>query len=200
MGEISTEKKIKKAARKMFMQKGFSGTKTRDIAEEADINIASLHYYFRSKEKLFEIIASEAAQELSNKLDEVLEGEQSIDEIIRRFVDEFSNFLLNNPFLPLFILSEAQTNPQRANKILNVTSKLGFMAEQLEMLSQEGDIRPIEPVQLILNLSGLTTFPFIVRPVLENSGIVDEDKFQKIIETRKKMIPELILGYLKTEA
>jgi len=197
MGEISTEKKIKKAARKMFMQKGFSGTKTRDIAEEADINIASLHYYFRSKEKLFEIIASEAAQELSNKLDEVLEGEQSIDEIIRRFVDEFSNFLLNNPFLPLFILSEAQTNPKRANPILDVTSKLGFMAEQLEKLSQEGDIRPIEPVQLILNLSGLTTFPFIVRPVLENSGIVDEDKFQKIIETRKKMIPELILGYLK---
>jgi len=92
-----------------------------------------------------------------------------IDKKIHRYVDEFSNFLLKNPFLP----------------------------EQLDKLAEEEDIRPIEPVQLILNLSGLTTFPFIVRPVLENSGIVDEDKFQKIIETRKKMIPELILGYLK---
>lgn len=197
MDELNTEEKIKHAARKIFLQKGYAGTKTRDIAEEAGINIASLHYYFRSKEKLFEIVAGEAAQKLSGKIDEVLSGDLSIEEKIHLFVHEFSNFLLENPFLPLFILSEAQTNPKRANKILNVSKKLNFLALQLEELAEKGNIRPVKPVQLILNLSGLTTFPFIVRPILVNSKVIDEDDFKDIIEARKKMIPDLILGYLK---
>src|ERR1700733_4171728 len=96
--DISTEEKIKDAARKIFTKKGFLATTIRDIATEADINIASINYYFRSKEKLFEFIMDETIGRLFNKIEPVLNNENmTIDEKIEICVGYYIDNILENP-------------------------------------------------------------------------------------------------------
>lgn len=198
--EIPTEEKIIEAATKLFIQKGFDGTKTRDIAEEAGLNIASLHYYFRSKEKLFEIVASKAIQELSNKLTQVLGEDLELDEKIQKFVSVYSDFLLDNPYLPLFVLTEAQSNPERFESVMDIKTKLSTLQKQLDQLKEQGAIIDIDIRQFFITLAGLTVFPFIGRSFIQAGGIYDDQGFEEMIEERKKMVPEIMMSYLKKDS
>ena len=109
--ELSTEEKIIAAARKLFTQKGFSATKTRDIAEEAGINLALLNYYFRSKQNLFQIIIEEKFNQLFGVINPILSNNEiSLEEKIETLVTNYTNMLLGNDDLPLFVLSEIKTN------------------------------------------------------------------------------------------
>ena len=110
----SAEQKIKEAARKLFTQKGFAATRTRDIAEEAGINLALLNYYFRSKQKLFDIIMMENFRQFiggmsANFQDESLTMEERIGKVVNAYID----FLTEFPDLPLFILNEIRGNPSK---------------------------------------------------------------------------------------
>ena len=109
--ELTTEEKIIDAARKLFTQNGFSATKTRDIAEEAGINLALLNYYFRSKQNLFQIIIEEKFDQLFGVIIPILSNSEiSIEEKIETLVTNYTNLLLGNDDLPLFVLSEIKTN------------------------------------------------------------------------------------------
>ena len=111
--DISTEERIKAAARKVFHQKGFAGTRTRDIAEEAGINHAMLNYYFRSKEKLFEMVMMETMAQFFKGVNLMLNDEKtSLDEKIDLIVSNYVDLLLKEPELPTFILNEVRPNPQ----------------------------------------------------------------------------------------
>src|SRR6201985_1132550 len=112
--ETSTEEKIKEAARKLFTQKGFSATRTRDIAEEAGINLALLNYYFRSKQKLFDIIMMENFRQFIQGISfNFLEQNTTLDQKISKIVSMYIDFLPQNPALPLFVLNELRNNPQQ---------------------------------------------------------------------------------------
>ena len=103
--DISTEEKIKEAARKVFTQKGYAATRTRDIAEEAGINLALLNYYFRSKEKLFEIVILEKMQILLGKLGPALMDERtSLEQKVEQIAEHYIDALIANPDIPLFVL------------------------------------------------------------------------------------------------
>ena len=104
IADISTEEKIKEAARIVFTQKGFQGTKIRDIAAQADINLSLVNYYFRSKEKLFEIIMADTIQKLSDKIHPVLYDEQTtLIEKIGLIADHYIDYVLENPDIPFFV-------------------------------------------------------------------------------------------------
>src|SRR6202000_2667967 len=110
--ESSTEEKIKEAARKLFTQKGFSATRTRDIAEEAGINLALLNYYFRSKQKLFDLIMMENFRQFIQGISfSFLEESTPLDHKIEKIATLYIDFLSQNPDLPLFILNELRNNP-----------------------------------------------------------------------------------------
>src|SRR5579863_2005056 len=110
--ESSTEERIKEAARRLFTLKGFAATRTRDIAEEAGINLALLNYYFRSKQKLFDIIMMENFRQLTGLMTEYFLDEQlTMEERVAKMVGTYIDFLGKNPDLPLFVLSELQGNP-----------------------------------------------------------------------------------------
>src|ERR1700739_4991345 len=101
------EEKIISAARKLFTEKGFDAVKTRDIAAEAGINLALLNYYFRSKEKLFEIVMIENFERFIEQLIPVLSDEgSSIDEIVTHATARYIEMLRKNPDLPFFIMNE----------------------------------------------------------------------------------------------
>jgi len=180
--DTSTEEKIIAAARKVFTQKGYAATRTRDIAEEAGINLALLNYYFRSKEKLFQLVMAEKMQQLfSVILLTVNNDELTLDGKIEILAENYVNLLIENPDLPIFILSELRVNPEgfkdkiQAQKILQNSS----------LVRQIRETRPdIEPVHFIVSLLGMTIFPFIAKPILFS----DTSKFNALMEERKKLI------------
>jgi AcrR family transcriptional regulator len=105
--DVSTEEKIKQAARKLFTEQGFDAVKTRDIAEEAGINQALLNYYFRSKQKLFDIIMVENFQKFVEQLIPIMGNEEmSLEEILTQVTGSYIDMLKQNPDLPFFILNE----------------------------------------------------------------------------------------------
>src|SRR5258706_4583523 len=102
----TTEERILDAARKVFVRNGMSGARMQDIADEAGINKALLHYYFKNKRKLFEEIFMEAADELFPRINKIFRSEESLFVKIERFCDEYISVVLENPYLPLFVLNE----------------------------------------------------------------------------------------------
>lgn len=193
--DISTEEKIKHAARKVFMKKGYAATRTRDIAEEASINLALLNYYFRSKEKLFNQVMKEKLQQFFGVLIPIISDssttlESKIDVIVSKYIDMLSE----NPELPLFVLSEIRTEPAHLTDILpieKITGKISFI-KQLQEKNPE-----INPIHFFMNILGMTVFPFIARPAFEAISILDKKDFESMMEERKKLIPLWIKKSLK---
>ena len=190
--ESSTEEKIKEAARKLFTQKGFSATRTRDIAEEAGINLALLNYYFRSKQKLFDIIMMENFRQFIQGISfNFLEQNATLDQKITKVVSMYIDFLTQNPDLPLFILNELRNNPEQlaANIDDEVGSTRSKLFGQLKLASEEGKIGDINPFHLMANLIGLTVFPFVARPILQKVTGVTDNQFNELMQQRKQLIP-----------
>ncbi len=191
--DTSTEEKIKEAARKVFLQKGYAATRTRDIAEEAGINLALLNYYFRSKEKLFELIMSEKFRQLFSVIFPIINNDAlTLDEKIESLVENYTDLLIENPELPLFVFSEIRVNPEGFKNKLQVQKVL----KDSSLVRQIREKRPdVEPVHFITSLLGMTLFPFVARPVLF-SGYPD---FNTFVQERKTLITSWIKVIMETE-
>ena len=194
--DLSTEEKIKEAAHSVFTKKGYAATRTRDIAEEAGINLALLNYYFRSKEKLFELIMMEKAASFFGTIipilnDTTLSLEQKITEVSQKY----TALLLENPSLPLFIMSEVGMNPEQFVNKLPIGKALDS-----HFIKQLHEKRPdLHPTHFMMNLLGLTVFPFIIKPVLMTAGTFNEKAFNARIEERIAMIPKWMNAMLKSK-
>jgi AcrR family transcriptional regulator len=178
------------------MKKGYAATRTRDIAEEAGINLALLNYYFRSKEKLFEIIMLEKLEKFFGSVAPVLNNpETTLEQKITLFSNTYIDLLTENPELPLFILSEIRYNPDRFVHKLPVAR----IAESL-LLKQLHEKKPdVNPLHFLMNLLGMSVFPFIMKPVFHASGIMNEKAFSSRMMERKALIPKWINAMLKAK-
>lgn len=200
--DTSTEEKIKSAARIVFQQKGFAATRTRDIAEEAGVNLALLNYYFLSKEKLFNEIILESITQFRQKMFSVFEDESStLEQKIEMIASNHINFYSEEPELPIFLLSEVRF---AENKITFQNSsnflKDSVFIRQFNEAVSKGEITEISPIQFFINLMSLITFPFIYEPLYRASGvIVDKEQFDKLIQDRKKLIPVWIKAMLSAK-
>ncbi len=198
--EKSTEEKILSAAKKVFVTKGMSGARMQDIADEAGINKALLHYYFRSKEKLFEVIFVEAAQKLFPAINLVFESDMPLFQKIEKFCEEYITVMSENPYLPLFVLNEINQDPEIfLAKIWgkqNLPRPQKFL-EQIEKEVKKKAIKPISPLQLLMNLISMTIFPFVAKSMFQFNLHLDELQFRSIMEQRKKEIPKFIIESIK---
>lgn len=196
----TTEERILAAAKKIFIKKGLAGARMQDIADEAGINKALLHYYFRSKEKLFDVIFIEAAQKLFPKITAVLEAEAPLFEKIERFADEYITVMLENPYLPMFVLNEINKNPEAFFE--ETTRRVNFprpqkLLMQIEEEIKNGKIKPISPMQFLLNLLSLCIFPFMAKPLFQMHLSVEEYQFRAMMEQRKKDVPKFIIDSIR---
>lgn len=197
-GDESAEQKIIAAARKLFTQKGFADVKTRDIAKEAGINLALLNYYFRSKEKLFEIIMQENMKQFFTSIHQAINDEKTdlrykMELLVNRYIDMLSQ----NPELPLFVLANMRNNPKRAE--LQSKFRESHFMKQITAAMKRGEIAQINPVNIMMNIVGLTIFPFIGRPMLQSAGGVDDKQFEELMQERRKLIPKWIEATLKVK-
>jgi len=184
--DISTEEKIKEAARKVFTQKGYAATRTRDIAEEAGINLALLNYYFRSKEKLFEIVILEKMQILLGKLGPTLMDERtSLEQKVEQIAEQYIDTLIANPDIPLFVLGEIRNHPDKFANMIRTKTKIVDSA----MFKQIAERRPdIDPLHFIFNMLGLIIFPFIGKPLLQLVAGITKDHAITLMNERKQLI------------
>jgi len=200
--DISAEEKIKTAARKLFTQKGYAAVKTRDIAAEAGINLALLNYYFRSKEKLFEIVMTENMGTFVEGAAVIIHNSTtSFDEKIELLSSHYINILLKNPDVPRFVINEIQNHPEKLAKAMQ--EKLDFfnsiIIRQLMEKVQKGEMMAVHPVHFIVNLIGLCVFPFLAKPLVANVTHANEEALTAIMEERKKLIPIWIKGMYKPQ-
>ncbi|MDF0707436.1 TetR family transcriptional regulator [Muricauda sp. 334s03] len=193
---VDTEEKIKIAARKIFTQKGYAATRTRDIAEEADINLSLLNYYFRSKEKLFNIIMIEKLQEFFGVISPIItDFRLSLEEKVEKIVENYIEMILKNPDLPIFVLSEIRHNPKNFGikmGVLHLLSNSSLVVQIAEKNSK------VDPIHFLLNILGMSIFPFISKPIMMAGGLFDEEKFKSLMEERKRLIPIWIKATLET--
>ncbi len=189
---ISTEEKIKSAARIVFHQKGFAAARTRDIAEEAGINLALLNYYFRSKEKLFNIVMLETFQDFFSSIFSVFNDvDTSLEEKIEKFASNYIDLLFREPEIPLFIVNEIRNNVGELMDKINIRNSVfnSEFVKQYNKAIKEGRIRNLSFQHFMMNFMGLLIFPFIAKPLFKEINGLSDVQFNKVIEERKQLIP-----------
>jgi len=197
--DTSTEDRIKAAARKVFHQKGYAGTRTRDIAEEAGINHAMLNYYFRSKEKLFEIVMTETMAYFFQGVGTILNDEStSLEEKIERVVANYINLLLEEPELPTFMFNEVRANPEPfvANTPILKALEHSVLARQYAEAVAQGQITEPNLMHTVLNVISLVIFPFIAQPIFTALSRTDKEAYKALMLQRKTLIPQWIKAIL----
>jgi AcrR family transcriptional regulator len=203
MGEkdLNTEQKILKASRTVFTLKGFEGARMQEIADEAGINKALLHYYYRSKDKLFEEVFKEAFYTMVPRVIELLKSDKPLFDKIRFFAEKYIDIFIQNPFIPGFVLHELSQNPQR---IVELISNMGIepqiFLQQIQTEIEKGTIKPIDPRNLLTNLLAMCIFPFVAKPILKNIMFTNDDQaFALFVEDRKEAVPEFIINAIRNE-
>jgi AcrR family transcriptional regulator len=195
----STEEKILAAARKIFLNKGMDGARMQDIADEAGINKALLHYYFRSKDKLFEQIFLEVASSMLPRIFSIFQSDDTLFTKIEKFCDTYITQEIKTPYVPIFILNEVNRQPQAfLKKVLgNTRPPVEKLLQQIEQETKAGIIKPIDPLQLLLNTLSLCIFPFLASPMIQLLTGMEAKNFRALMEERKKLVPQLIIESIK---
>ena len=194
------EGKILAAARKVFTTKGMAGARMQDIADEAGINKALLHYYFRDKDKLFETIFMGEAHKFFPKINAIFQSDDPLFEKIEKFVHEYIDEMQANPYLPWFVINEINRDPDRfMQSVLGNENrpKPAKFLEQIEKEIKKGTIKRISPIHLLMNLLSMTIFPFVARPMIIRNLRMSDTQFKEAMEQRKKEIPKFIIDAIK---
>ncbi len=199
MQDPSTEQKILEAAISIFQKKGMAGTRMQEIADEAKINKAMLHYYFRSKQRLFEAVFMQAFQQLAPHVNEIFNADATVFEKVESFVDKYISFVLVNPYIPSFLIQEINNNPKFAQTFFSAhgVPDPSQFEQQIAEEIQQGILKPIDPKQFLLNLFSLTAFSFAANGLVKGLLNIDNETFMMMMEERKKLIPELIINSIK---
>lgn len=198
-----TEEKIFDAANIVFQEKGMDGARMQDIANRAGINKALLHYYFRTKDLLFEAVFQKVAGRLFNKFAPVFQEDLSLEEKIRFFYREHITFMKDNPRLPAFLLNEINRHPERIRKMMKNVDFMKLwetLERQHKKELEEYNINFESVPQIMVSIASLSVFPFAARGILEgifeNLGI----DFDTYIEERKEFAADFVLGALKNRS
>ncbi len=198
--DINTEEKIIEAAKKVFVRYGMAGARMQRIADEADINKALLHYYFRSKEKLFSIVFQKIVKGAIPQIIKVFKTDAPLFDKIRIFVREYLEFIGKNPYIPMFIMHELSSRPEHLKELLSgVKTDNHFVIESIQKEVDKGTIRSIEPVHLIVNVISLCIFPVVAKPMITNI-FMSEDQgkaYAQFLEERKELVGDFVINSIK---
>jgi len=196
----NTEEKIFESATEVFLEKGLDGTRMQDIADRAGINKSLLHYYYRSKERLFNAVFEKTAKKVFARFAPVFNESLSIEDKIRFFFNEHIAFLQKNPRLPLFLLNEINRNPARIRKFLkdvNVTALWTMLYTHHRDDLIRYRITEESIPQIMTTIVSMSIFPFIARGILETLFGKLELKFGDFLEERKRFAAEFVIAALK---
>ena len=202
-----TEQRILDAAHAVFLRRGTAGARMQEIAKEAEVNSALLHYYFRSKERLAEAVFQRAAMQLMPAVIRILGSEAELEAKVEQVVDVELRQLQETPYLPGYILSELTHHPERARQLLSTMTGLTpadigahvfkVLGAQINRRVKAGRMHPIAPEQFAINLLALCVFPFAARPMVMALAGLDQAGFNHFIERRRRELAPFFLRALR---
>ncbi len=196
-----TKNTILSAAKDVFTQKGFEGARMQEIADKAGINKGLLHYYFKSKNALFNAVFFEIFDAVSPELNDIFRSQETdVLTKISLFVDRYMDLLLQNPFFISHIVCELNRAP---NKLISgilrrdkVPNPIPFLV-QLQQEAQEGKIKQTDPFQLMISIVSLCAFPFVARPMMELILDMETPEFIQLMTKRKEWIKQFVYDGLR---
>jgi TetR/AcrR family transcriptional regulator len=194
----STEEHIKAIARRVFIEKGYAATTTRDIAEGAETNVALINYYFRSKEKLFETIFQDVALSFFGGMLETFNKDIPLRAKFEAIIDKDVEFMLENPEIPVFVMNQLTHNSSDFfEKFLN-KSRLtnSLLMKQMDIAIQNGEMRNLKFHECFALIIGSLQFAFIAKPLVKHLGDLNEPNFNAMVNEHKERVKEMVLGYL----
>jgi AcrR family transcriptional regulator len=191
----STEEKILGAAKSVFVSKGMEGARMQEIADEAGINKALLHYYFRSKERLFEAIFAEIIKFAFPKVTRIVGSDEPIVAKIEQVIDAYIELLIEHPFIPGFIIKELNRDPSGLFKLV---VKFGLnpqaIFDQMQIAMDRGEIIQMQPRHLAANIISMCIFPFAARPIISFILFKDEQKaLEAFYAERAEVIKKFVI-------
>ena len=204
MKKTTTEEKILLSAKKVFYQKGLKGARMQEIADDASVNKAMLHYYFRSKEKLFDKVFEQSVQSVTPILMNVFLEESDLSTKITHMVEMLIDLFLNEPYLSNFIVNELSQNPEKF--FLNVLDfEEGLIGKVIPVINQQiqseiekGNVNPeIRPAELIINIMSLCLLPIMGQSVLQQTLGIDSERMQRFMIKRKQTVTQFVLDAIK---
>lgn len=196
--EETTEQRILEAARRVFLRKGMEGARMQEVADEAGINKALLHYYFRDKQRLFEGVFKGSAEKQFSCIWGSLTDCGDLFEAIERFVGAYLDRMLEDPQLPLFIANEMQRDPEGLRAFIDrgQAPRQHFL-RLVEEARARGAIVDIDPRELLVNMLSLCAHPFVARPMLAHIHGITDEGFRRMLQKRRKTIPEFIIRSIR---
>ena len=194
--EIQTENLIKQKAKILFFQKGFLDATTQEIADEAGVNRAMIHYYFRSREQLLDVLLQENLKEKKEKIRKVLTAQIPFREKIANFIDTIVDYGLTYPYLDNFIISETARRPEKVDVFCSMdrVKSSDLIREQLEQEIASGKIAPISAEHFMINLSALCNYPLLAKAVLQTIHGMTDAASRKFLLDRKQIIYRTIFN------
>lgn len=191
----NTELRILEAAKSVFVRNGFDGATMKQISDEAGINKALLHYYFRNKEKLFEAVFLDIFNKFIPGAVSILSSGKAFDEKIRLFVHSYVDMLIRNPLVPIFILREINRNP---DLLIKLFSKSGInpdiFLDTIETELKKEGFADLDPRHFLINILGLCVFPIAARPLIQRLMFEsDQESFDQFLEERKEEVADFVI-------
>lgn len=198
-GTDSAEQRIFDAAHEIFVQKGMDGAKMQEIADRAGINKALLHYYYRSKEKLYEMVARAIIGRAMPVIRNLIEAEEPLEEKITRFIDFYIDLISRNPFIPLFIITELNKHPDRFFETIipKDLPKPQVFFRQVEEEIAKGNLRPVNPQHVLVNIVAMCVFPFVARPMLRIVLGLSPTELNQFLSERKEEVKRFVFQAIK---
>jgi TetR/AcrR family transcriptional regulator len=195
MKDNQTKELIMNAAKNIFFKKGNIHATTQDIADEAGVNRALIHYYFSSREQLYEMVLKDASREMSQRMQKAFAPGSSFREKMDTFLTIHINELLEYPFLENFIIAEF--NRAGGNKMHLLSKEVAgifmetFVRDLLDEM-ERGTIVRMSPEQFLINIVSLCSYPLIARPLLQQVFDLDDGAYLDFIKKRKDQIMMMI--------
>lgn len=204
MKKQSTEDRILASAKKVFYQKGLKGARMQEIADDANVNKAMLHYYYRSKEKLFDKVFEQSINRVTPVLLAVFAEEVSLEDKIAHLVEVFTELFLKEPYLSNFIVNELTQNPDKLYTSI-FASEEGMIGEVIPVFNrllsegiEQGIVSDdIKPAELIVNIMSMCLLPIMAKPVLQQILDIDDTRMDRFLRRRKETVTRFVLAAIK---
>jgi AcrR family transcriptional regulator len=192
------EEKIKAAAKRVFVSKGFSGCTSREIAKEAGTNVALVNYYFRSKNQLFLLIYQSVTEDFFLSMVDVFSSKLSLKDKVSELIEREFEFLGRHPEIPVFVINEMERNKNAGiepHVILSKLSTTGIFQEAIEA-QEKGTMRKVDLVSIIMLIMSNCQHPFMARLLNQQLNGLSHEQYKEQLSRHKEVVKEMLLNYL----
>ena len=195
-----TRDRILDAADRVFTRKGTASGRTQEIADEAGVNKALVHYYFGTKATLADAIFARALGTLVPRIFGILaDPDRGIEQKVPAIVKEQIDFHSARPYLAGYMIAELHAHPERIARMMSAHGRipLDVLRRQLQEGARGGRLRRISPEQFVANMMGLLLFPFAIRPALCELLDLDSARWQAFLDERRRLLPDFVMAGLR---